>query len=156
MSYFFLIVLPEISEGLPEFPAHLRWFEYLFVLVGFAFIHINEKIILQKVEAHSQQEMRKLVQMEKNLKVVEKNITMTLTTEICCEKLDNLALKELGQIISSLNEHGEKIKSEIEKYKLIVAKHINKDLNDLRTYTKVFYYTCIGIILFSLLIVELF
>jgi len=44
--YFFLIVLPEIAERLPEFPFHLDIFEYLFVLIGFVFVHITEKIII--------------------------------------------------------------------------------------------------------------
>jgi len=54
ISYFFLIVLPEISENLPEFPLHLTAFEYFFVLLGFAFNHLSEKFILQRVESTSE------------------------------------------------------------------------------------------------------
>jgi len=54
VAYFFIIVLPEIAEKLPEYPLHLKFLEYLFVLLGFCFIHISEKFILQKVESRSQ------------------------------------------------------------------------------------------------------
>jgi len=49
--YFFLVVLPEIAERLPESPFGFEIFEYLFVLITFIFIHINKKFILQKVES---------------------------------------------------------------------------------------------------------
>ena len=54
VAYFFLIVLPEIPERLPEAPFDLKLFEYLFVLVGFTFVHLTEKFILQKVESKTQ------------------------------------------------------------------------------------------------------
>ena len=67
VAYFFLIVLPEVAEGMPEYPLHLQIFEYLFILIGFIFFHVSEKLILQKVEVKSQKRMRKLLKMEGNL-----------------------------------------------------------------------------------------
>ena len=63
VAYFFLIVLPEIAERLPESPFELALFEYIFVLIGFVFIHVTEKLILQKVESGTQKKMRKLMKM---------------------------------------------------------------------------------------------
>ena len=80
--YFFLIVLPEISVRLPESPFDMELFKYLFVLVGFVFIHITEKLILQKVESRSQKKMRKLLTKEKILESVEHNMERILTREI--------------------------------------------------------------------------
>ena len=74
VSYFFLIVLPEIAQNLPEFPFHLTIFEYLFVLIGFSFIHISEKLILQKVEVRTQKKIRKLIKKEQILEAVERNM----------------------------------------------------------------------------------
>jgi hypothetical protein len=39
LSYFFLVILPEISENIPEYPFDLTIFEYLFVVLGFVFLH---------------------------------------------------------------------------------------------------------------------
>ncbi|MHA1459607.1 MAG: hypothetical protein ACTSQR_08105, partial [Promethearchaeota archaeon] len=65
ISYFFLVLLPEIAENIPVFPFELTIFEYLFVLIGFVFVHTSEKFILQKVESKSQRRMRKLIEKEK-------------------------------------------------------------------------------------------
>ena len=59
VAYFFLVVLPEISENFPANPFNLAIFEYLFVVVGFVFVHVSEKLILQNVEFISQKRMRK-------------------------------------------------------------------------------------------------
>ena len=74
VAYFFLVVLPEVGDKLPEFPFELRLFEFLFVLIGFTFIHVSEKLILQKVESNTQKKMRKLLQKEKTLESVEDNM----------------------------------------------------------------------------------
>ena len=80
IAYFFLILLPEIAEGLPEFPFQLRIFEFLFILIGFIFIHVSEKLILQKVESKSQKRVRKLMKMEDNLELVSGNMESILET----------------------------------------------------------------------------
>ena len=62
LAYFFLVLLPEVAVGIPIIPFEIVIFEYLFVVIGFSFVHISEKLILQKVEANSQKRMRKLLQ----------------------------------------------------------------------------------------------
>ncbi|MHA1986739.1 MAG: hypothetical protein ACW98D_08880 [Promethearchaeota archaeon] len=152
--YFFLIVLPEISERLPESPFGLKLFEYLFVLVGFVFIHITEKLILQKVESGTQKKMRKLLEKEKTLEIVEHNMERILTRELKHEKLDEVALKDIARTLTELNDQEEAMKSEIEKYKVKIQDHINKDLHEFRLITDYVYHFLTGIIIIGLLSIE--
>ncbi len=153
--YFFLIVLPEIAERLPEFPFHLDIFEYLFVLIGFVFIHITEKIILQKVESGSQKKMRKLIEKEKILETAEHNMEKILTDELKSENLDKSALKDIARTLTELNDQEEQMKKEIGKYKVKIQKHINKDLKRFRYIFDYIYHFLVGIILIGLLYIEL-
>ncbi len=153
--YFFLIVLPEISERLPESPFGLELFEYLFVLIGFIFIHITEKLILQKVESGTQEKMRKLLLKEKTLETVEHNMERILTRELKHEKLDEVALKDIARVLTNLNDQEEAMKSEIGAYKIKIQDHINKDLHELRLITDYVYHFLIGIIIIGLLSIEL-
>ncbi len=153
--YFFLIVLPEIAERLPEFPFDLKIFEYLFVLIGFIFVHITEKLILQRVERNTQKKMRKLIQKEKILETVEHNMEKIFINELKSENLDEAALREIAQTLSTLNEQEENMKIEINKYKIKIQTHINKDLKKFRFFTDYTYHFLVGIILVGLLLIEL-
>lgn len=155
-AYFFLLVLPEIAEGMPEYPLHLEILEYSFILVGFCFVHVTEKIILQKVEAKSQHHMRNLLRKERGLEVVEKNIEIVINSELQAEKLDEPTLRHLSMTLQNLKEEGEKIEDGIQKDKNKIQKHINKDLNELRFFTNFTYHFLVGIILVGLLFVALF
>ena len=154
VSYFFLIVLPEIAERLPEFPFHLKLFEYLFVLIGFSFVHISEKLILQKVEIKTQRKMRKLLNKEKILESVERNMEKILTKELKHENMDEVALKELAQTLSELNEQEEEMKLEINNYKIKIQNKINKELTNFRFITNYIYHFLVGIILIGLLTIN--
>jgi len=155
VAYFFLIVLPEIAERLPEFPFQLTLFEYLFVLIGFTVIHITEKFILQKVESGTQKKMRKLMQKEKTLEAVEHNMENILTRELMQEKLDEAALRDIARTLSELNAQEEDMKVEINKYKIKIQNHVNDDLRKFRFITDYIYHFLVGIILVGLLIIEL-
>jgi len=155
VAYFFLIVLPEIAKRLPVFPFELDLFEYLFVLVGFTFVHISEKFILQKVESKTQKKMRKLLEKEKILESVERNMEKILTKEISHENLDGTALREISRTLSELNEQEEVMKSSINKYKIKIQNHINKELTRFRFITDYIYHFLVGIILIGLLRIEL-
>ena len=69
LAYFFLVLLPEITKRIPEFPLHLEFIEYSFILIGFVFAHLSEKFILQNVESKSQRRMRKLIEKERILEL---------------------------------------------------------------------------------------
>ncbi|MBD3255603.1 MAG: hypothetical protein GF383_10960 [Candidatus Lokiarchaeota archaeon] len=155
VAYFFLVVLPEVDEGLPEYPLHLKVFEYLFILIGFSFIHISEKLILQKVEGKSQKRMRKLVQMEKTLEAVEDNIEKLISDELRHDRFDKLALKEMASVAVSLHEQESEMKTQIDNYKTKIQDHINRDLHELRYFTNIAYHFLVGIILIGLLFIEL-
>ncbi|MHA2006968.1 MAG: hypothetical protein ACXABO_03130 [Promethearchaeota archaeon] len=155
VAYFFFIVLPEISERLPRSPFNLEIFEYLFVVIGFVFVHLSEKLILQKVESVTQSKIRKLIGKEKILEAVEHNMERILTHELTEESLDELALKEIARTLSELNNQEEEMKSEINKYKIKIQNHVNKSLKKFRFITDYTYHFLIGIILTGLLIEEL-
>ncbi|MFX0042914.1 MAG: hypothetical protein ACFE8L_08385 [Candidatus Hodarchaeota archaeon] len=155
VSYFFLVVLPEIGKNLPEFPFHSELFEYLFVLIGFSFIHISEKLILQKVESKTQKKIRKLIKKEKTLEAVEENMEDILTKELTHEKLDEAALKDISQTLLILKEQEVEMKNEIETYKIKIQNHISKELTNFRYFTDYIYHFLIGLILVGLLSFEL-
>jgi len=151
ISYFFLVLLPEIAENIPVFPFELTIFEYLFVLIGFVFVHLSEKLILQKVESKSQRRMRKLIEKEKILQDVEANIENILTKELEKEVFDPEALKDIAQTIADLHKQGKEFNEEINRYKAKIQKHINEDLGDLRFFTNFSYHLLVGIIVVGLL-----
>ncbi|MHA1350917.1 MAG: hypothetical protein ACTSSC_03220 [Promethearchaeota archaeon] len=155
ISYFFLVLLPEIAENIPVFPFELTIFEYLFVLIGFVFVHISEKFILQKVESKSQRRMRKLIEKEKILQDVEENIENILTRELEKEVLDAEALKDIAQTIVDLHKQGKEFNVEINRYKYKIQTHINADLNKLRFFTNFSYHLLVGIIVVGLLTIDL-
>ncbi len=155
VAYFFLIVLPEIALRLPEAPFDLTLLEYIFVLVGFTFVHITEKFILQKVESKTQKKMRKLLEKEKILESVERNMEKILTEELTHENLDEIALKDIAQTLSSLNDKEEAMNIEINNYKIKIQNRINKELRRFRFFTDYIYHFLVGIILIGLLRIEL-
>ena len=155
ISYFFLIVLPEISENLPEFPLHLTAFEYFFVLLGFAFNHLSEKFILQRVESSTQHKARDLVHMESNLELVEKSLEIMISDELHLEHHDEDALRELTGTLISLQNQEKQFLAEIEQKKATIHDHILDHLNQLRRITSFIYHFLIGIIIVGLIQVEI-
>jgi len=155
ISYFFLVLLPEIAENIPVFPFELALFEYLFVLIGFVFVHTSEKLILQKVESKSQRRMRKLIEKEKILQDVEENIENILTRELEKEEYDEVALKDIALTIADLHKQGGGFKEEINRYKAKIQTHINEDLNNLRFFSNFTYHLLVGIIVVGLLAIDL-
>jgi len=151
ISYFFLVLLPEIAENIPVFPFELTIFEYLFVLIGFVFVHTSEKLILQKVESKSQSRMRKLIEKEKIVADVEENIENILTRELEKEEFDPEALKDIAQTIADLHNQGKGFNEEINQYKAKIQTHINEDLDNLRFFTNFSYHLLVGIIVVGLL-----
>jgi len=125
------------------------------VLIGFVFVHISEKLILQKVESKSQRRMRKLIEKEKILQSVEENIENILTKELEKEEFDNEALKDIALTIADLHKQGQEFKEKINPYKAKIQKHINEDLNNLRFFTNFSYHLLVGIIVVGLLTIDL-
>ena len=99
--------------------------------------------------------MRKLIQKEKTLESVEHNMEKILTKELTHESLDELALREIARTLTELNEEEEKMKSEINMYKIKIQNKINKELTNFRYITDYIYHFLVGIILVGLLRIEL-
>jgi zinc transporter ZupT len=155
IAYFFIVLLPEISERIPELPFHLKIFEFFFILFGFIIIHVSEKLILQKVESKSQNRVRKLIKMEKDLELVEQNIENIITLELTKEEhLDEFALRDLGKTLNELQKQSKEITSEIEEKKSKIKMHIQKDLNEIRYFTNFIYHFIIGLLIIALLLIE--
>ena len=154
VAYFFLILLPEIASGLPEFPLGLEIFEYLFIFLGFSFIHVSEKLILQRVESKSQERVRDLYEKEKILEAVEKNIANTIDKEILKDEVDNYSLKSLVQVVVDLNKQSSEMSGQINKIKRKIQKHIEQELSELRFFTNFFYHFTVGIIIVALLNID--
>jgi zinc transporter ZupT len=154
LAYFFLVLLPEVAIGIPVYPFEIVIFEYLFVAIGFSFVHVSEKLILQKVEVKSQKRMRKLLQKEKTLEQVERNIEKILTKELTNQSLDEFAVRDIAQTISSLNQQEDEIIEEINRYKLKIQNRISEDLSQLRFFTNFTYHFLVGLILAGLLSID--
>jgi len=155
LAYFFLVLLPEITNKMPQFPMQLEFIEYFFVLIGFVFVHISEKLILQNVESKSQRRMRKLIEKDKTLEIAEDNIERIMTREIQQEDLDEIALKDIAKTSSHLHKRGEEFEKRINQYKLKIQYHISEDLRNLRFFTHFAYHFLGGIIVVGLLAFDL-
>ena len=155
LAYFFFVLLPETSDKLPAFSGVFEAFELIFVLLGFSFMHIYEKFLIQKVEIKSQDKIRESLKMEKNLELVEDNLEGIIDREIINDTMDRDALKELAQTMISLRNEGKKLNTQILEQKAIIAKHVNKDLNKFHFYVNFFYHVLVGIILTQILEVNI-
>jgi len=155
ISFFFLVLMPEILTKLPEFPLGLDTFDFLFILIGFSFIHLSDKFILQKVESKSQKRIRELKKMEENLDLVQKNFSDAIVQELDHEELDIDALKQLTEVIKGLRSQEKIIHSEIITVKKKISAHVLKDLDKLDGFFQIIYHLIKGIILINLLVEHL-
>ena len=152
ISYFFILLLPEIAQGLPLFT--IRNLEYLFVLLGFCFIHVSEKIIFQKVEINSQRRVRKMLKKQEILETVEDSMESIINKEIQQEHLDELALKDIASTLNDLYAQSKELITSIHRTKLKIEKHIEKELNELRFFTDFAYHFLVGFIIYNLLLLD--
>ncbi len=154
-TYFFIVMLPATSNRLPEYPFHLQSFEYIFVVFGFAFSLVSEKMILQRVEKNTVQKIQELSLMEQNLEGVNLKLTNLISLEIQQETLDSEAIKEIANVVKSLNSQGIDIKNQISSNKLKIHKHINHNLRQLRYIIQFFINFFIGIIMYNVILDDL-
>jgi len=117
ITYFFIILLPEIEIGLEDFAFPL--FKFIGILAGFSAIHLTEKYILFRVERESRLKLRALGLEEEKVIEKEKNLEESLISKILgddvlkntfikiIEKL--FALKEISRIQEICFEEGKKL-----------------------------------------------
>jgi zinc transporter ZupT len=154
VAYFFVLVMPEIANNIPEYPLHLQSFEFLYILVGFTFIHVSEKYILQRVDNKAQDKIRQLLKMEKHLDKVEVQVGQLISDELSHEEIDALALKDMARIISELLEQDQMYKEQEYDLKRRIQNHINEDLDEIHHFTNFVYHFLVGLILLNLLILD--
>jgi len=152
-TYFFIVMLPATSNRLPGL--YLLSFEFIFVVFGFTFALVSEKMILQHVEKNSIQKVEELSSMKHNLEKVNQKLTNLISIELQQETLDSEAIKEIANVIKGLNSQEVDIKIQISSNKLKIHKHINHDLRQLRYIIQFFYNFFIGIIMFNVLLIDL-
>ena len=80
ITYFFIILLPEIEVGLGETP--LGIYKFLGILIGFAAIHLTEKFILLRVEKKSQIKLKEICEQEAKVIEKEKKVEKSLISKL--------------------------------------------------------------------------
>jgi len=156
LSYFFLVVLPEISDNMPEYPFRLNILKYLFVLIGFIFIHVSEKLIFQRVDKKARMRVKQLITMENNLDLVELDISGLIKKHLNEKDLDIYALKDLSRALSDLIEEENILKEQEISLKSKIQNHINKDLDRVHLWTTFAYHVIVGLILIQLFFIDVF
>ncbi len=151
LAYFFLVVLPEVGENIPELPLHLKNFEYFYVLLGFSFHHTMEKLILQNVQKESIIMAKELVSKEEKLQLVENSLEQTVETELMIDKTDNcdlmIPIKEIASTIRELKNESKKIASEIKKQREKISQTLSLSIEKFKTGIRFMYHFLIGILI---------
>ncbi len=91
ITYFFIVLLPEINTGLEELP--LEIYRFTGILIGFSTIHITEKLILLRVEQKSQIKLKDLHKEEAEIVEKEKSVEKSLLLKLI-ENDDNDSIEE--------------------------------------------------------------
>ena len=147
ITYFFLVVLPEVGENMPELPFHLKNFEYFFILIGFSLHHVVEKILIQNIQKESIESAKDLLGKEQMLEIVERNLQNTLENELLIEHLDILALKEVTDVIKTLKEESERLSREIVRKKEEISRIMSSGLEKLKSGIRIIYHFLIGVLI---------
>ena len=102
VTYFFIILLPEIEVGLSN--ASLGTYKFIGILLGFSMIHLTEKFILIRVEKKSQIRLKQICDEELELREKGKKIGKSLAKKLGKKDIDNLTLMNLIERLSALLE----------------------------------------------------
>jgi len=102
VTYFFIILLPEISSGLEELPFGL--YKFIGILIGFSTIHLTEKVILIRVEQKSQVKLKEIFKEEAEVEEKEKKIEKSLIKKLVENEKDKLTVEDLVEKLYALEE----------------------------------------------------
>ncbi|MBY8985846.1 MAG: hypothetical protein KGD65_12300 [Candidatus Lokiarchaeota archaeon] len=102
ITYFFIILLPEIEIGLEHFPFEL--FRYVGILIGFCTIHLTEKFILLRVENKSQLKLKELYKEEAEITLKEKKIEKSLIKKIIGDDEKKNSYMKIAERLFALRE----------------------------------------------------
>jgi len=102
VTYFFIILLPEINSGLEELQFGL--YKFIGVLIGFSTIHLTEKFILLRVEQKSQIKLKEIFKEEAEVIEKEKNVEKSLIKKLVENDKDSLLVENLVEKLYALEE----------------------------------------------------
>lgn len=102
VTYFFIILLPEITLGLKELSLGL--YQFIGVLIGFSTIHLTEKFILLRVEQKSQIKLKEIFKEEAEIIEKEKKVEKSLINKLVETTISNLPVEDLVEKLYALEE----------------------------------------------------
>ncbi|GAG73755.1 unnamed protein product [marine sediment metagenome] len=102
VTYFFVILLPEIDSGLEELPFGL--YKFIGILIGFSTIHLTEKVILLRVEQKSQVKLKEIFKEEAEVIEKEKKVEKSLIKKLVETDKDNVTVENLVEKLYALEE----------------------------------------------------
>jgi len=125
--------------------------------VGFTSIHIVEKLILQRVEGKTRERIDELEKITLILEVEEEKIREFIEKEIIeGEDWNKPLLKRFAELSSEAHKKEGELKSQEIELKLKIEEHLNRDIDKVHAATNYFYHFCIGLLIFSLMLVDFF
>ncbi|MHA1799616.1 MAG: hypothetical protein ACTSVY_14305 [Candidatus Helarchaeota archaeon] len=152
IAFIFLKVIPEIRSDFPD--PFLDTYLFLFILIGFIFIHLTEKLILQKVERKSQDKINEFDEIMSVLEKEEKTLEEYIEKEVENGNLDKNSLELLINSDHKIHEKEMEIESEAKKLKLKIFNHIYKDLSFFHAIVDYTTHFLVGMILVNLLFIH--
>jgi len=153
VAYFFLELLPILT--LDFLDPSLEILTFFFILLGFNSIHIAEKQILQRVESKNRERIDELDMIRLALEKEEEGIVEFIEKEIIEEDWDKPLLKRFAEIASEAHKKEMELKSQETELKIKIEEHLNKNIDEVHAITNYFYHWCIGLLIFSLLAVDI-
>jgi len=102
VTYFFIILLPEINLGLETLSFGL--YKFIGILIGFSTIHLTEKIILLRVEQKSQLKLKEIFKEEAEVIEKEKKVEKSLIKKLVESEKDDLTVENLVEKLYALEE----------------------------------------------------
>ena len=102
VTYFFIILLYEINEGLEALPNGL--YKFIGILIGFSTIHLIEKVILLRVEQKSQLKLKEIFKEEAEIIEKEKKAEKSLIKKLVENDKDNLTVENLVEKLYAIEE----------------------------------------------------
>ncbi len=102
VTYFFIILLYEINEGLEALPNGL--YKFIGILIGFSTIHLIEKVILLRVEQKSQLKLKEIFKEEAEVLEREKKVEKSLIKKLVENNKDNLTVENLVEKLYAIEE----------------------------------------------------
>jgi len=151
ISFIFLDVIPSLNRDFPNFVLELIL--YFFIFLGFVFIHLTEKFILQHVETKSQKKINELDFLgdilEKQERTLEEYIDQELEKDD--EDIDIEFLKGLLTSDKLIHKKELELQSEEKKLKLKIFGLVYQNLNKLHAGTDYVTHILAGILIINFL-----